>query len=214
MAAGSFHTYEVYVLTDLSQAAYTAQYIDVAGQLIAQSMQAPFVAVVACPNRTTVGTAVDTPGGLQAIQTLRVGDRVLAEDPTTGVIASEHVQAVITVGVKPLMAVTLSDGNVITETRNHPFWVDSGAAFAGHRVAVLTSEGRMLLTECRLQDTLPQDAFVFYMHQGDEFGYFRIGDGADPPVYQYVEGSSVPKLVGPRFTAYLIDMHTEPARTA
>jgi len=60
VAAGSFHAYEVYVLTDLSQAAYTAQHIDVAGQLIQQSVQAPFVAALACPNPTTVGTAAGT----------------------------------------------------------------------------------------------------------------------------------------------------------
>src|ERR671930_627899 len=63
------------------------------------------------------------------------------------------------------------------------------------QVATLTDEARVLLAENGMQDELPEDAFVFYMHQGYEFGYFRIGDGADPPVYQYVEGSGAPKLV-------------------
>jgi len=69
VAAGSFHAYEVYVLTDLSQAAYTAQHIDVAGQLIQQSVQAPFVAALACPN-PTVGTAAGTALGNLLLLTL------------------------------------------------------------------------------------------------------------------------------------------------
>jgi len=73
------------------------------------------------------GTGVATPGGDQAIQTLQVGQPVLAEDPTTGVVAPEMVQAVIDDGMKPLMAVDLSDGEAITVTADHPFYVDKGA---------------------------------------------------------------------------------------
>ncbi len=81
-----------------------------------------------------------------------------------------------------------------------------------NQVATLTDEARGLLTENGLQEDLPEDAFVFYMHQGYEFGYFLIGDGEDPAVYQYVEGGGSPKLVWPSLTAYLVDMiriHTE-----
>lgn len=74
------------------------------------------------------------------------------------------------------------------------------------QIAALTDEARVLLAENGLQDALPEDAFVFYMHQGYEFGYFRISEGADPPVYQYVEGSGPPKSAWPSFTACLDDM--------
>jgi len=63
---------------------------------------------------------------------LRVGQPVLAEDPTTGLVAPEAVQAVLADPVSPLVAVDLSDGSAITATADHPFWVDTGALFAGH----------------------------------------------------------------------------------
>jgi len=72
-------------------------------------------------------TGVATPNGVQAIQTLRVGQQVLAEDPTTGVVAPKAVQAVIDDGIKALMALDLSDGEAITVTADHPFYVDRGA---------------------------------------------------------------------------------------
>jgi RHS repeat-associated protein len=72
------------------------------------------------------GTQVATPHGSQAIQTLQVGQQVLAEDPATGQVEPEAVQAVIDDGVKPLLALALSDGEAITVTVDHPFYVDSG----------------------------------------------------------------------------------------
>jgi len=74
-----------------------------------------------------VGTLVATPGGLLAINALQPGQPVLAEDPTTGVAEPEVVQAVIDDGAKPLMALDLSDGEAITVTADHPFYVDKGA---------------------------------------------------------------------------------------
>jgi hypothetical protein len=71
-------------------------------------------------------TGVATPHGLVAIASLRVGDLVLAENPATGKIDTEPVQAVIDNGIKPLMQVQLSDGSSLSVTTNHPFYVDSG----------------------------------------------------------------------------------------
>lgn len=73
-------------------------------------------------------------------------------------------------------------------------------------VARLTDAARELLAENGLQGELPEDAFVFYLHQGYEFGYFRFAEGDDPPVYQYFEGKGLPKLVWPSFTNYLVYM--------
>jgi len=53
---------------------------------------------------------------------------VLAEDPR---VAAEVVQAVIDDGAKPLLALTLSDGESITVTVDHPFYVDSGLLLHG-----------------------------------------------------------------------------------
>ncbi len=88
---------------------------------------------LACAHCFPAGTLVATlGGGMVAIQTLRVGQPVLAEDPTTGLVAPEAVQAVLADPVSPLLAVDLSDGSAITATADHPFWVDTGALFAGH----------------------------------------------------------------------------------
>jgi SMI1 / KNR4 family (SUKH-1) len=35
---------------------------------------------------------------------------------------------------------------------------------------------------------LPQDVFVFFMHQGYQFAFFKLTEGDNPPVYYYGEG--------------------------
>jgi len=77
------------------------------------------------------GTLVTTAHGAQAIQTLHVGDVVQAEDPATGKVEAEAVQAVIEDPVSPLIAVDLSDGSAITVTADHPFWLDNGTQVVG-----------------------------------------------------------------------------------
>ena len=67
-----------------------------------------------------------TASGLVPIASILVGDQVLAEDPKTGKVEPERVQAVIDDGIKPLMTVGLSDGSSLRVTTNHPFYVDSG----------------------------------------------------------------------------------------
>nr|OEJ76198.1 hypothetical protein BH720_05915 [Desertifilum tharense IPPAS B-1220] len=44
-----------------------------------------------------------------------------------------------------------------------------------------------LLNENDFPESLPKDAFVFYMHQGYEFMFFKISEGDDPPIYIYNE---------------------------
>ncbi len=80
----------------------------------------------ACALCFPAGTLVSTPHGAQAIQTLHVGDTVLSENPATGKVEPEAVQAVITDPVSPLIVVDLSDGSAITVTADHPFWLDGG----------------------------------------------------------------------------------------
>jgi hypothetical protein len=72
------------------------------------------------------GTKVATAHGPQAIETLHVGDTVLAEDPRTKKVESEPVLKVIDDGIKALVALTLSDNETLHVTADHPFWVDSG----------------------------------------------------------------------------------------
>ncbi|MBX3242022.1 MAG: SMI1/KNR4 family protein [Chitinophagaceae bacterium] len=39
--------------------------------------------------------------------------------------------------------------------------------------------------------SLPEDAFVFFMHQGYQFAFFCNYDNDDPPVYYYHEGMNL-----------------------
>ena len=77
------------------------------------------------------GTEVATTTGQQGIETLRVGDRVLVEDPASGAVRPEAVTATIDDGVKPLVAVALSDGSSILATPNHAFFVEGGPGLTG-----------------------------------------------------------------------------------
>lgn len=71
---------------------------------------------------------------------------------------------------------------------------------------LLADEATELLNESLPESKLPPKAFVFYMHQGYEFGFFLIDDGDDPAVYQYIEGDDSPKIVWNSFTDYLLDL--------
>jgi len=92
------------------------------------------------------GTLVATPRGHVAIERLHIGDLVLAEDPATGKVEAEPVQAVIVRAKSDLMAVDLSDGSSLKVTTNHLFWVDSGP----HR----THAGWVLSGDLRVGDRL------------------------------------------------------------
>jgi hypothetical protein len=45
-----------------------------------------------------------------------------------------------------------------------------------------------LLEENNFTEPLPDDAFVFFMHQGYQFSFFRLSEGDNPPIYFYYEG--------------------------
>ena len=84
--------------------------------------------VDACSTCLPAETEVATPRGHIAIATLRVGDTVLSEDPKTSVVEPEAVQAVLDDGVKPLIALDLSDGSTLKVTADHPDGVVGGGS--------------------------------------------------------------------------------------
>ncbi|WP_234300941.1 SMI1/KNR4 family protein [Sphaerospermopsis aphanizomenoides] len=47
---------------------------------------------------------------------------------------------------------------------------------------------KQLLLENDFPQSLPDDAFVFFMHQGYQFSFFRLSEGDNPPIYSYCEG--------------------------
>ncbi|HTE18603.1 MAG TPA: SMI1/KNR4 family protein [Armatimonadota bacterium] len=50
---------------------------------------------------------------------------------------------------------------------------------------------------------LPEDAFVFMMHQGYQFSFIRSSEGDDPPVYHYMDGDPSYQQVAETFTGYI-----------
>jgi hypothetical protein len=46
---------------------------------------------------------------------------------------------------------------------------------------------------------MPPDAFVFWMHQGYQFCFFRTSDGDDPPVYYYLQAGLSERVVSGQF---------------
>ena len=63
-----------------------------------------------------------------------------------------------------------------------------------------------LLEENHEREVLPTDAFVFLMHQGYQFNFFRLSEGDDPPVYWYIEGQGYFKKTFDHFSEFLLDV--------
>lgn len=101
------------------------------------------------------GTMVATPNGAVAIETLQVGDLVLAKNEVTGEIAAKPITELVRPEPKPLFAVALraAGGRVETldATADHPWkvvgrgWVETGNLVAGDRIE--TAAGAPLTLE-------------------------------------------------------------------
>jgi hypothetical protein len=79
------------------------------------------------PNKPTgcfiAGTDILTPDGMKDIETVQVGDLVMADDPSTpGDVQERRVTQIFQHEVSTLIDLTI-DGEVITTTEEHPFWV-------------------------------------------------------------------------------------------
>jgi hypothetical protein len=106
-------------------------------------------------NSFAASTPVEMADGSQKpISDVKVGDQVLATDPTTGKSADKPVTDVIVgQGLKHLVDVGVTDNDTaasVTATDNHPFWVvdlgrwvDAGQLKIGERL--LTDDGRAVV---------------------------------------------------------------------
>jgi hypothetical protein len=63
-----------------------------------------------------------------------------------------------------------------------------------------------LLEDNEFSEKLPDDAFVFFMHQGYQFDFFCTSEGDDPPVYRFLEGEDTKSfpVIYPHFTGFVI----------
>lgn len=54
----------------------------------------------------------------------------------------------------------------------------------------MQQDARGILIENIFPHELPDDAFVFWMHQGYMFSFFRASEGGNPPIRNYREGEN------------------------
>ncbi len=69
------------------------------------------------------GTPVATIDGERPIETVKIGDRVLAQHPATGQLAFKTIEGLTIRPAVPLLKITAGSSSV-SATRGHPFWVD------------------------------------------------------------------------------------------
>ena len=69
------------------------------------------------------GTPVRTPDGRKPIESLRVGDLVLAQDPTTGLLGFQPILAVQHDAPEPTLRLALDSGETIVTIPYHRFWL-------------------------------------------------------------------------------------------
>lgn len=60
-----------------------------------------------------------------------------------------------------------------------------------------------IISEQGGSDSLPESAFVFLMHQGYVFLFFRLDEGENPPVYVVTDSEPEPKLLSENFTNFV-----------
>ncbi len=68
------------------------------------------------------------------------------------------------------------------------FWAGEDCFYK--HLPLIQKWARELLLEDSFPVSLPDDAFVFFMHQGYQFDFFRLSEGDNPPVYSYLEGQT------------------------
>ena len=88
----------------------------------------------------------------------------------------------------------------------------AGALFRGtdifyRHLAGLRGMAEELLREDETSFELPDDAFVFAVHQGYQFMYFHTLSGTDddPAIYHYEEGEGMPKKRWSSFSEFVLN---------
>ncbi|WP_051530636.1 SMI1/KNR4 family protein [Ruminococcus flavefaciens] len=76
---------------------------------------------------------------------------------------------------------------------NGLFWVGSDYGF--NEVPELKEWADELLEENCFPHKMKEDYFVFWMHQGYMFYFFKLSEGDDPPVYYYSECAQISDFV-------------------
>ena len=68
----------------------------------------------------------------------------------------------------------------------------------------LREQALRLLKECKANISLSSEDFVFAMHQGYQFLFFKLNESDDPPIFLYVEGNLEFEMVANSFSEWLV----------
>ncbi len=117
------------------------------------------------------GTVVLTKSGLVAIESIRAGDSVIAQNVATGEIKSSSVQRTTLRPAAPLVKLTLGS-QTISATRGHPFWVNGqGWTIAKHLKVGQSLHGIDGATRIdAIEEAPPRE--VYNLVVGDDGTYF------------------------------------------
>ena len=90
----------------------------------------------------------------------------------------------------------------------------AGSDFSYRQLDRLQEVAAEMLVEDGFPLKLPEDAFVFFMHQGYQFNFFHTSAGDDPPVYRYLEETDLETfpLIYSHFTDFLLQELQDHAR--
>ncbi|MEI7014988.1 TIGR04388 family protein [Leptospira licerasiae] len=158
-------------------------YVNEKGELVFQSC---FVA----------GTLVHTPNGLQAIETLKIGDEVFAFDEESGQKVTRKVTETFINQTTTILKITDSKGEVIETTWNHPFYVTAGMWVKAKDLIVgdefLTIDGKEIKV-ASIQESI-RDEKVYNLEVEDAHTYYVSENGV------LVHNSDYAKDVQTKFT--------------
>jgi hypothetical protein len=142
------------------------------------------------------GTPIATVCGARPIESIRVGDRVLAQSPVSGELVYTTVQGLTLRPASSLVKVKMGSGS-LSATRGHPFWIDrEGWVMAKHLKAGQLLHGVYGAVEVSAVEESPaREAYNLVV---SDFGTYFVGDR---PVLVHdntpfaAESSLVPGLV-------------------
>jgi hypothetical protein len=120
------------------------------------------------------GTSVWTTGGQMPIESVKVGELVLAQDPKSGELAYKPVIYLTTRPKTPLIEAHLGN-TVILASRGHPFWVDG----LGWQMAKELKAGQWLHTAngpVQIDSAEPSDEAVCYNLVVADFHDYFVSD--------------------------------------
>ena len=86
-----------------------------------------------------------------------------------------------------------------------------GSSYAMSEINNIKLWAQELLEEDCSTETLTTNDFVFFMHQGYQFYFFRLNEGDNPPVYFYEEGENSQQFIKKydSFVDFLIESYND-----